>query len=136
MGQGWSQIPFLRPMFSTPHNLSKFNLPLRASAAENSFMSTNPGRSKGRHRDRFEGGDSAILPLFFNSAPLPPVKSFLNKKKKKIGDKINQPVELKHMLDLNNLFAVINNCSLISLVMLMLQIRVKSIPSLLNRPID
>lgn len=40
------------------------------------------------------------------------------------------------MLDLNNLFAVINNCSSISLVMLMVQIRVKSIPSLLNRPID
>lgn len=40
------------------------------------------------------------------------------------------------MLDLNNLFAVINNCSSISLVMLIVQIRVKSIPSLLNRPID
>lgn len=142
-GQGGSRVPFLRPMFSTPHNLSEFNLPLRALAVENSFMSTNPGRSKGRHRDRFEGGDVAILlpllgGLFFPlplPSPLPPVKSFLNKKKKN-GDKINQPVELKHMLDLNNLFAVINNCSSISLVMLMVQIRVKSIPSLLNRPID
>lgn len=65
-GQGGSRVPFLRPMFSTPHNLSEFNLPLRALAVENSFMSTNPGRSKGRHRDRFEGGDVAILlPLFF-----------------------------------------------------------------------
>lgn len=65
-GQGGSRVPFLRPMFSTPHNLSEFNLPLRALPVENSFMSTNPGRSKGRHRDRFEGGDVAILlPLFF-----------------------------------------------------------------------
>lgn len=89
-GQGGSRVPFLRPMFSTPHNLSEFNLPLRSLAVENSFMSTNPGRSKGRHRDRFEGGDVAILlPLFFFllffplSLPssLPPVKSFLNKKK-------------------------------------------------------
>ncbi|OPJ72783.1 hypothetical protein AV530_005295 [Patagioenas fasciata monilis] len=31
-------------MFSTPHNLSEFNLPLRSLAVENSFMSTNPGR--------------------------------------------------------------------------------------------
>lgn len=50
-GQGGSRVPFLRPMFSTPHNLSKFNSPLRALAVENSFMSTNPGRSKGRHRE-------------------------------------------------------------------------------------
>lgn len=50
-GQGGSRVPFLRPVFSTPHNLSKFNSPLRALAVENSFMSTNPGRSKGRHRE-------------------------------------------------------------------------------------
>lgn len=88
----------------------------------------------------------AILPDFFFfffgyfSLPLFPSASSEKfseqKKKKKNGDKINQPVELKHMLDLNNLFAVINNCSSISLVMLIVQIRVKSIPSLLNRPID
>lgn len=67
--------------------------------------------------------------LFFFPSPFFPSASSEKFCHQKIGDKINQPVELKHMLDLNNLFAVINNCSSISLVMLMAQIRVKSIPS-------
>lgn len=94
-GQGGSRVPFLRPMFSTPHNLSEFNLPLRALPVENSFMSTNPGRSKGRHRDRFEGGDVAILmpPFFLTPPPFPTASSekFSEPKKKKMVTRLISP---------------------------------------------
>lgn len=61
VGHPCGQIPLRMLVFPSHHNLSKFQLPLKGLAAENSFIGTSPSRSKAAHTGRLRGMSYTII---------------------------------------------------------------------------